>query len=208
MLWRRRHGSPPLARGNLPRRNSGGVAGGFTPARAGKSLCIGLRRLSWRVHPRSRGEIVGGLGLVVLLMGFTPARAGKSPSSGGNRPGYWVHPRSRGEISVSELVAIFDSGSPPLARGNRRIWRTGMSTRGFTPARAGKSLRPLRGGGRGGVHPRSRGEILSSASAFLAALGSPPLARGNQIAEIYPQLVLGFTPARAGKSISDCWGGN
>ena len=91
-------GSPPLARGNLLPGGVGGVVGGFTPARAGKSSFAATARQAVAVHPRSRGEISStppgptcGGGSPPLARGnqikthteskarrFTPARAGKS----------------------------------------------------------------------------------------------------------------------------------
>ena len=132
-------GSPPLARGNLAEAGGGDPEGGFTPARAGKSLTATWLGRPDGVHPRSRGEIwcvsyllVGFCGSPPLARGnptsvcglagdrrFTPARAGKSFFFWTGAAIPQVHPRSRGEICSKSVAVPAYQGSPPLARGNR-----------------------------------------------------------------------------------------
>ena len=92
------------------------------------------------------------------------------------------------------------AGSPPLARGNLPEIRRSPTSRGFTPARAGKSNLDASFPFNEPVHPRSRGEIFGKAAGAAFRGGSPPLARGNPTAEEQRLIRDRFTPARAGKS--------
>ncbi len=76
----------------------------------------------------------------------------------------------------------------------------GIGYRRITPARAGKSsictdlLSSYKD------HPRPRGEKSAVASVSLSFSGSPPPARGKEMANGDPFARMGITPARAGKS--------
>ncbi len=93
---------------------------------------------------------------------------------------------------------------PPLARGKETCSSTTWGFFGITPARAGKSwgehcLQSL-----GRNYPRSRGEKATFLRGVTHSLELPPLARGKVGFKITDNLVLGITPARAGKSSRAC----
>ena len=153
---------------------------------------------SW-VHPRIRGEDAtprvpcqsrqgspphtrGRFRRRELLAeapGFTPAYAGKIPEMNCKFLPKRVHPRIRGEDCPPHLPPRLRLGSPPHTRGRSFRYSAPHPRRGFTPAYAGKihvdwSVIPrLR------VHPRIRGEDLSSASHLRPPTGSPPHTRGR-----------------------------
>ena len=152
-------GSPPLARGkgvNAPARR---LAGGITPAGAGKRIFPLLRFSVQRDHPRWRGEKCQARFLRASAEGSPPLARGKvnringisqhdriTPAGAGKRspapaapPGERDHPRWRGEKREGRPVGADPSGSPPLARGKAFPSRPESSCPGITPAGAGKS---------------------------------------------------------------------
>ncbi len=171
-------GGPPLARGSHPRECVGDLAGGWTPARAGKPPRPASCRSASRVDPRSRGEAAldlrldevpeGGPPLARgsrhrrqvrrVVEGWTPARAGK-PSPRRRLPvPVRVDPRSRGEAWARATRTTLRSGGPPLARGSQARSGARQLGQGWTPARAGKPPSPRASSPRSRVDPRSRGE--------------------------------------------------
>ena len=71
---------------------------------------------------------------------------------------------------------------------------------GITPAYAGKSCRSQSSSGRGWDHPRICGEKTSRPREERAGVGSPPHMRGKAQIHLGLLVVLGITPAYAGKS--------
>ena len=88
------------------------------------------------------------------------------------------HPRSRGVYAGAGFGFMVGAGSSPLARGlltaSDELVRAGR----IIPARAGFTLRSLRGHDTGSDHPRSRGVYLLRRMSSFERDGSSPLARG------------------------------
>ena len=172
------------------------------------------------VHPRSRGEHFRSQGAVRLRTGssplargtpmsdhssgigrrFIPARAGNT-RAGRRAPRHGaVHPRSRGEHIRKHWGGSTWYGSSPLARGTlpRRLGRD--RGRRFIPARAGNTS--ARDGTRSSppVHPRSRGEHMSTPAGRTGMPGSSPLARGTRCGRRREWIGDRFIPARAGNT--------
>ena len=172
-------------------------------------------------HPRSRGEN-GRDGRVKLAYAgspplargkrplrirrrlrvrITPARAGKTTAEYLLLPILRDHPRSRGENVHSRTSRQSPRyGSPPLARGKRPYDGGVGRLRRITPARAGKTAARRPTGRSTWDHPRSRGENALRAETLDGHRGSPPLARGKQVAYGILPHSHGITPARAGKT--------
>ena len=130
----------------------------------------------------------------------TTANAGQSPVSFlGPRRGP-AHPRLRGEDLVTGFPLSGVHGSPPLARG-RLLCRSSLnqSTR-LTPACAGKTRLFCRLDSPIKAHPRLRGEDPESTVMLTSDEGSPPLARGRRCVPSVSEVVVGLTPACAGKT--------
>ena len=109
--------SPPLVRERLPASFSSASLAGITPARAGKTLNVPLKKTSNGNHPRSCGkDLMGVPGNVAagespplvrerqtvelavrVVTGITPARAGKTLCRTINTPFSRNHPRSCGK---------------------------------------------------------------------------------------------------------------
>ena len=156
------------------------------------------RKARTELPPLARGKVICAE-RSVWVGGITPARAGKSYSRLESLWGLWNYPRSRGE----KYSGITSRGSvtelPPLARGKEHPTWTGSTSRGITPARAGKSFLRCLGCECFGNYPRSRGEKSRKKPPKPLYLELPPLARGKgQLNQNAPQ-IRGITPARAGK---------
>ena len=133
---------------------------GITPADAGKTERVRIRRVAIQDHPRGCGENRKGksnsamrrgspprmrgkhliAGILLDRIRITPADAGKTLH--GLVPGVAVgdHPRGCGENPLSALSNRLQRGSPPRMRGKRVERYNGKFTDRITPADAGKTL--------------------------------------------------------------------
>ena len=148
--------------------------------------------------PHTRGRFCPGK-LAGHLQRFTPAYAGKIMRRSPKISAHGVHPRIRGEDSFTSSSFANDRGSPPHTRGRSGSGASYSVTFGFTPAYAGKIIRPRLCSWRSWVHPRIRGEddVLYPQNSF--PLGSPPHTRGRFMPQNLTAAPVGFTPAYAGK---------
>ncbi len=166
-------GSPPRARGQDAAHDVPGLHFRFTPACAGTGRGRMARGYSVPVHPRVRGD---------------------RDESGGISLRSAVHPRVRGDSVFPAHCGKGISGSPPRARGQRLAGLWGR----FTPACAGTGWSHPPRPSRRTVHPRVRGDRVSSSWRLTLNRGSPPRARG-QVRCVFVVLLNGrFTPACAG----------
>ena len=131
---------------------------------------------------------------------ITPARAGKRPAATSSRMPNRDHPRTRGEKTSWGKWGCRCEGSPPHTRGKGKVHRGGDGLVGITPAHAGKRLHPYGPYAWPGDHPRTRGEKLVPLALGLGFQGSPPHTRGKGQSAGQAVLVVGITPAHAGKS--------
>ena len=86
----------------------------------------------------------------------------------------------RGEDLYSAQNMTDGTGSPPHARGRRRVERPASHRRRITPACAGKTCDDGSGAGASGDHPRMRGEDMRRRFRGGRVRGSPPHARGRR----------------------------
>ena len=213
-------GSSPLARGALDQEAVLARAPRLIPARAGSTFFRALPGRLIEAHPRSRGEhhtrVLRALrgagssplargarpreGRRVAVPGLIPARAGSTIQSLFPASGPWAHPRSRGEHAPLSPARPVATGSSPLARGARPAPYPGGMTAGLIPARAGSTPPGRPGLGRGGAHPRSRGEHSMCVVPDGSGGGSSPLARGAHVLHHSEGQLEGLIPARAGST--------
>ena len=157
----RSDGSPPHARGRLPKPKAWGRGSGITPACAGKTASPASPRPSRPDHPRMRGEDLENVDGSEVEGGspphargrhpwvlrraraarITPACAGKTKAFRGKDGSWGDHPRMRGEDCPlcgrrADLV-----GSPPHARGRLFVNARDPVDKRITPACAGKTSR-------------------------------------------------------------------
>ncbi len=94
--------------------------------------------------------------------------------------------------------------SPPRVRGKERLLPEKHTSSGITPAYAGKrcTRRPVQRMQRD--HPRVCGEKVCGIWLKCASLGSPPRVRGKETLPEFLHVLIGITPACAGKR--DCHG--
>ena len=156
----RRQGSPPQVRGkhnayyirNNPLR--------ITPAGAGKTATMPLKRYLTQDHPRRCGEnsnireyanLIGGSPpqvrgklddslFAVKALGITPAGAGKTAPPQRTRRNAWDHPRRCGENGRRTKKRGVRRGSPPQVRGKQIKGSTLAGAYRITPAGAGKTI--------------------------------------------------------------------
>ena len=175
-------GSSPLTRGKLTTRSAEGSRRGLIPAHAGKTWRSTVWFMTWRAHPRSRGENEhlhgvenADLGSSPLTRGkrrgvclpsgssrLIPAHAGKTWFSGHLDSGRRAHPRSRGENGHDAVDVLMHVGSSPLTRGKLVDKIRAENALRLIPAHAGKTPSTPRQSADRPAHPRSRGENTGS----------------------------------------------
>ena len=132
---------------------------------------------------------------------ITPAHAGKSRCClrPAERP--QDHPRACGEkLKVAHATDSLE-GSPPRMRGKVAGLVAGRVFPGITPAHAGKRSRYDDFTSDGGDHPRACGEKSMVRPTGRPYRGSPPRMRGKGIQIMVFSVLVGITPAHAGKSV-------
>ena len=98
----------------------------------------------------------------------------------------------------------FTMGSPPRVRGKELDFLPGFFGDRITPACAGKSAKAVTIEAIQKDHPRVCGEKTEIPEAARQALGSPPRVRGKGWRTVAEALMIGITPACAGKSPLCC----
>ena len=168
-----------------------------------KALCVtmepGLYSRCRRSPPRARGR-EDILHPPPPYPGITPACAGKRRWAGRRSTPGWDHPRVRGEERNQCSGPSGLQGSPPRARGRGSCATHSGCARRITPAYAGKSSLMKKKFMLWRDHPRVRGEEMAIQAVTGTTDGSPPHARGREIASVAGWLQNGITPACAGKS--------
>ena len=112
-----------------------------------------------------------------------------------------------GEKEQHQYQPSVELGSPPRGRGKARTSRVSSSSRGITPAWAGKRWMRSPPSGSSRDHPRVGGEKQLGYRRAGGLLGSPPRGRGKDSAAYSTYLTNRITPAWAGKSLKDIGGG-
>ena len=192
---------------------------GITPAYAGKSHCFAVPRVDVKDHPRLCGEKmvrcfkcgnspgspppmrgkVAQFYFSQIVYRITPAYAGKSFRHLSSATIQQDHPRLCGEKLHMPEKFVWRLGSPPPMRGKVPILVAAEPRTRITPAYAGK---------RGSDcfwfcciwdHPRLCGEKSTVAFLDVYIGGSPPPMRGKGLFGSRRRLLLGITPAYAGK---------
>ena len=133
------------------------------------------------------------------VAGITPAYAGKSIRTCYINAPCKDHPRIRGEKIFPFCGSFVNRGSPPHTRGKAFASPRANRRLRITPAYAGKSQPPSCPCSGSWDHPRIRGEKHPDSVVLTGRKGSPPHTRGKENAAPFPSMVVGITPAYAGK---------
>ena len=173
----------------------------ITPACAGNTGRLECNPVALWDHPRLRGEYNSFRRLPTVQPGITPACAGNTGFLVAVRRINEDHPRLRGEYIHSRPMKFGRRGSPPLARGIRRLCNRYSVYKGITPACAGNTWQSRRLLRSAWDHPRLRGEYTFLLLANMTISGSPPLARGIHCPCLLPLPATGITPACAGNTL-------
>ena len=147
-----------------------------------------------------RGKVSEDLARM-MAMGITPACAGKSSSPRGSWCRGGDHPRVCGEKFIELLKNVHHEGSPPRVRGKVALVLPLGVVLGITPACAGKSAETVKGNRFSMDHPRVCGEKRPRPATRALRPGSPPRVRGKDQPAELAVVVLGITPACAGKRL-------
>ena len=113
----------------------------------------------------------------------------------------------RGEYFLKIDPTGWQSGSPPHARGIHGVHHRGLSGTGITPACAGNTQHDRKYHRVARDHPRMRGEYCYNSCLSLLQSGSPPHARGIHDRPVLSARSPGITPACAGNTYSENYGG-
>ena len=116
-----------------------------------------------------------------IQMRITPAGAGKTRERGTHKACRQDHPRRCGENPYVAGIVTCEAGSPPQVRGKLILSIGYGSSRGITPAGAGKTHRLRR--------------------CYGFAAGSPPQVRGKPCSKLIVVVSSRITPAGAGKTL-------
>ena len=213
-------GSPPQVRGKQSVYKSVCAVPRITPAGAGKTSSSYRTTIHLQDHPRRCGENypsrsshesntgsppqVRGKPLKGAnssnTYGITPAGAGKTDNYRARRARQRDHPRRCGENAPFLRRTVRRPGSPPQVRGKLAAFHAAPAARRITPAGAGKTHRGVLRSCRRKDHPRRCGENEMQIITARVSEGSPPQVRGKPERAFYCPLVLGITPAGAGKT--------
>ena len=163
--------------------------------------------MAWRTQlvvatgssPRTRGTLSNCPGDIGDLR-FIPAYAGNAARGAFRRPGRSVHPRMRGERGFAPGIFASTIGSSPHARGTRQCGHRRPDLLRFIPACAGNASASLSDRARATVHPRMRGERISTVTRTELLYGSSPHARGTHWRCTLERHRRRFIPACAGNA--------
>ena len=131
---------------------------------------------------------------------FIPACAGNASVVPTSARSWSVHPRMRGERMDALILSQVARGSSPHARGTHGCVDDVALRRRFIPACAGNACQCQRPGCRLPVHPRMRGERVSTWADCDRVAGSSPHARGTRFAAAHNVPLCLFIPACAGNA--------
>ena len=116
------------------------------------------------------------------------------------------HPRVCGEKRAAHSTLSAALGSPPRMRGKEGGADPGRTEPGITPAYAGKRTPKSYKPPFWRDHPRVCGEKCELVFSLVTLLGSPPRMRGKAPGQLVGQMIIGITPAYAGKRRRVCTG--
>ena len=170
------------------------------PALTEETIKLFMRNLLGMDHPHTRGENVIMRLLRRSRLGITPVYAGKTAGTSKHGTFRGDHPRIRGENRKMFFLFRQRSGSPPHAWGKRNLGVFARACTGITPAYAGKTFIAPQSLLQGWDHPRIRGENEKLSNVSVCHSGSPPHTRGKRFYAMNDFLLIGITPAYAGKT--------
>ena len=131
---------------------------------------------------------------------ITPAGAGKTDTTAPTVGMQWDHPRRCGENPLCLFCKTAALGSPPQVRGKLYSSPVSGTSRGITPAGAGKTCRKATQASASRDHPRRCGENALSGIINVLPIGSPPQVRGKPSINTACRYSTWITPAGAGKT--------
>ena len=174
--------------------------GGITPAYAGKSARWLQGQPLLQDHPRLCGEKGFGLFPQPLHTGSPPPMRGKVPMSQVYEDMRGITPAYAGKSRGRSRFRLLSKDHPRLCGEKASHHTACVHAARITPAYAGKSSPHLSGVFNSRDHPRLCGEKFFQYASALQMSGSPPPMRGKGIFFGIYAVIIGITPAYAGKS--------
>ena len=194
---------------------------GITPAGAGKTKRVCIRRVAIQDHPRGCGENFEAYSTAIQSGGSPPRMRGKLGYSFFNNIGKRItpadagktchkatlasasrdHPRGCGENTSRHVSGKPSLGSPPRMRGKRGNQGQWQPYKRITPADAGKTLCLADECPRRGDHPRGCGENSARHCQQRVRKGSPPRMRGKPLSASTHHRVYMDHPRGCGENI-------
>ena len=154
---------------------------GITPADAGKTPPLRLKRAMLRDHPRGCGENHIPHRGVYSLSGSPPRMRGKLNFARYNVGIYGITPADAGKTGSPADLQAFFTDHPRGCGENFRAGGKAQCPRRITPADAGKTAYRRLGRVRAQDHPRRCGENFAVITTSVLVLGSPPQVRGKPV---------------------------
>ena len=193
-------GITPAGAGKTTFGNSFNATGWDHPRRCGENSVITLKLLKWRGSPpQVRGKRTKTMSKRTTYR-ITPAGAGKTSTAWALKRKLQDHPRRCGENCIHGYNRRRFVGSPPQVRGKLLPLSRHPPRPRITPAGAGKTGGRCSGAKGSWDHPRRCGENYRGFVRGCTAVGSPPQVRGKPDIFVILFLLLGITPAGAGKT--------
>ena len=197
-----RAGLIPARAGKTGRGDRGGQGAGAHPRACGENRpFVPTQEQLDGSSPRVRGKLASGPWRS-KRRGLIPARAGKTDAQQPSVIYPWAHPRACGENVPTLVTSQAEAGSSPRVRGKLSSHRSPVRDPGLIPARAGKTVMPIRSSPVGRAHPRACGENLVPRSRGGSDAGSSPRVRGKLKSRWSCCGPSRLIPARAGKTRS------
>ena len=178
--------------------------GGIIPAYAGSTVDFIPENIPPRDHPRIRGEHDDGPRLSFTGRGSSPHTRGALVATDQCDDRGRIIPAYAGSTNLSEECSWEGTGSSPHTRGARFLSIVFATSRRIIPAYAGSTRLSGSDGGRGGDHPRIRGEHSFRDKRGGAYDGSSPHTRGARRDPSRIPWVSRIIPAYAGSTLIPC----
>ena len=192
-------GSSPRGRGKPDVIATTSVGVRLIPARAGKTVGVGVDHVGVQAHPRAGGENLPISQDRMTPSGSSPRGRGKREEPARRRNRRWLIPARAGK-TASSCRARVDRAAHPRAGGENAEHRADpVDESGSSPRGRGKRGAVVVSQSRNAAHPRAGGENLINAGVEVLNAGSSPRGRGKRKSRRCGRRRR-LIPARAGKT--------
>ena len=157
--------------------------------------------ISWREHPRARGENLGARRTSTSAGGTSPRTRGKLHHLGEALTQTRNIPAHAGKTFLSESPHEVAEGTSPRTRGKQHLLGNRFVQPRNIPAHAGKTVAFTPNSRSLAEHPRARGENRLSCGGNMLLAGTSPRTRGKPDRRSTSAFPFRNIPAHAGKTL-------